>query len=403
VVSNLGTWLQNAAQVILAYQLTRSVFTVGLVTSAQFTSPLVLGPWAGVMTNRIGNWATVIITQTASMAITATLAGLEFSGSLTVSWLFAGAVAIGLAFTFALPAMSVTVAGLVSKYERDQPLATKRALAMDSVSYNLGRALAPLLSVLLFVTVGVGWAFALNADSFFFFIIVLLMLRQRSTRPEINRSPSAAMNGFRIAWHERRIMILLLMVAAVTVSADPILVLGPPLARSFGDSPSWSGIFIAALGAGNVIGSLRRTRRTPSIQRAATVLCLLFLAMLIFAVSPEIWLSVAAAFVAGTACLEAGAITRALLMHYAGPGRQASVMAAWTVAWAGSKPIASLVDGGLAGAIGVRPTGVLMALPAVIPALVLVCWPRESRSSANRRWTWLAGNRNAAQAPSDEI
>ena len=29
--------------------------------------------------------------------------------------------------------------------------------------------------------------------------------------------------------------------------------------------------------------------------------------------------------------------------------RQAAVMAAWAVAWAGSKPIASLVDGSLAG------------------------------------------------------
>ncbi len=48
VTSDFGTWLQNSAQVLLAYQLAHSVFTVGLVTFAQFTSPLVLGPWAGV-------------------------------------------------------------------------------------------------------------------------------------------------------------------------------------------------------------------------------------------------------------------------------------------------------------------------------------------------------------------
>ena len=46
VISNFGTWLQNTAQVVLAYQLTHSVFWVGLVTCAQFTSPLLLGPWA---------------------------------------------------------------------------------------------------------------------------------------------------------------------------------------------------------------------------------------------------------------------------------------------------------------------------------------------------------------------
>jgi hypothetical protein len=44
VTSDFGTWLQTSAQVLLAYQLAHSVSTVGLVTFAQFTSPLVLGP-----------------------------------------------------------------------------------------------------------------------------------------------------------------------------------------------------------------------------------------------------------------------------------------------------------------------------------------------------------------------
>jgi predicted MFS family arabinose efflux permease len=377
VVSNLGTWLQNAAQVVLAYQLTHSVFMVGLVTCAQFTSPLVLGAWAGVVTQWLGNWTTLIVTQATSMAIAAALAGLEFSGALTISWLLTGALLIGLSFTFALPALSVTVAGLVSPNEPDRPLATKRALAMDSVSYNLGRALAPAFSVVLLVTIGVGWAFAFNAVSFCFFTLVLLFLRRCGARSDATRSRSRVKDGFSIAWHDRRIMILLLMVAAVTVAADPILVLGPALAHHFRVSPDWSGIFIAALGAGNVSGSLRRTHRPPSIRRAATVLCILSLSMVTFVVSPWIWLSVAAAFAAGLACLMAGALTRVLLLEYA-DANQASVMAVWAIAWAGSKPIASLVDGSLAGTFfGLKGTGILLALPALLPALVLLCLPKR--------------------------
>lgn len=367
VASNFGTWLQNTAQVVLAFQLTHSVFAVGMVTCAQFSSPLVLGPWAAVLTHRFGNWRALMVTQCASMLIAATLAALQFSHSLSITWLYAGAVAIGLAFTFALPALSVTVATLVPAGE------TKRALAMDSVSYNLGRALAPVLSIAIFVTIGCGWAFTMNAVSFLFFTIVLLRLRPPNMKPGANRS--RVMNGFCIAWRERRIMILLLMVAAVTVATDPILVLGPPLARSFGESAAWSGIFITALGAGNVIGSLRPTRQAPSIRRAATVLCILSLSMVLFVTAHWIWLSVVAAFAAGTACLLAGATTRALLLSHAGPGRQAAVMAAWAVAWAGSKPVASLADGILASVIGVRPTGILLALPALVPALVLILCP----------------------------
>ena len=361
--SNFGTWLQNTAQVVLAFQLTHSVLAVGLVTCAQFTSPLLLGPWAAVLTHRFGNWRALIATQCASMLVAATLATLQFGHWLTIRALFAGAAAIGLAFTFALPALSVTVAALVPENE------TKRALAMDSVSYNLGRALAPVLSVAMFVTIGFGWAFAINAASFLFFTI--LLWRQR---PKMQRGINhlRVRNGFYIAWHEPRIMILLLMVAAVTVAADPILVLGPALTRSFGKSADWSGVFIAALGAGSVIGSLRPTRETPNIRRAATVLCILSFSMMIFVSAHWIWLSVAAALAAGTACLLAGAATKALLLHHAGPGRQAAVMAAWAVAWAGSKPIASLADGSLAGHIGLRLTGIVLALPALMPALALI-------------------------------
>lgn len=54
---------------------------------------------------------------------------------------------------------------------------------------------------------------------------------------------------------------------------------------------------------------------------------------------------------------------------------EASVMAIWAIAWAGSKPLASLTDGFLATTLGVRWTGVLLALPALIPFLVLTCPP----------------------------
>ena len=75
----------------------------------------------------------------------AILAGLDFTGLLNVSVLVAGAMVTGLAFTFALPARNVTVQRLV------QADKLKPAFAMDSVSYNVGRAVAPL------VTMGMAW------------------------------------------------------------------------------------------------------------------------------------------------------------------------------------------------------------------------------------------------------
>jgi MFS family permease len=377
VASDFGTWIQNTAQVLLAYKLTHSPLAVGLVTCAQFSSPLVLGPWAGVMTNRLGSKRTLLLTQVLSTLIAAALGFLQLAGALDETLLAIGALTIGLCFTFALPARTVTVRALVPEKQ------VKAAMAMDSVSYNLGRALAPVLSVVVIATIGYCWAFEINAVSFVIFSIVLFSLPRGSADQIQRRSP--VLSGFRVARHNRKILILLLMVASVTVASDPILVLGPALAKHvFHASADWSAYFIGALGAGSVIGSLLPRRGEPSMRRAATVLSLLGLAMIAFALAPRVWLSVLAALIAGIACLLANSATRALLIDQAGRKYEVAVMAVWAIAWAGSKPFASLVDGSLAGPFGVRHTGVLLALPTLLPALALIFCPAAVKRIAGK-------------------
>ncbi|HEX4830594.1 MAG TPA: MFS transporter [Trebonia sp.] len=377
VISDLGTWLQNTAQVLLAYHLSHSVLAVAVVTCAQFSSPLVLGPFAGVLTDRIGGRKTLLATQVVACAVAAALAGLEFAGHLGEWMLAGGALLSGLCFTFALPARNVTVRRLVP------PNQVRAAFALDSVSYNLGRAIAPLMSVGLVFLAGYGWAFLGNAVSFAVFTVILWKVGQGGSAEPERRSRIT--DGFRIASGEGRIIILLLMVAAVTIADDPVLVLGPAIAHRMGYSPSWSGWFIAALGAGTVLGSLRRSRHLPSLRLAATALALLGGCMVTFVMTPWIEMSIIAAIGAGVSCLVANAATRTLLSRAAGPDRQAAVMAIWAIAWAGSKPFASLMDGLLAGWVGIWWTGVILAIPAFIPIAVMLVAPSLGRRLVNHQ------------------
>ena len=97
-----------------------------------------------------------------------------------------------------------------------------------------------------------------------------------------------------------------------------------------------------------------------------------------------------------------GRDSRALLIECAGGDvkRQTAIMAAWAVAWAGSKPIASLTDGGLAGIIGVRATGILLAAPALLPALILILLATDRQSGLRgplvRVARWSERNRYSA-------
>ena len=367
VVSDLGTWLSNTVVVFLAFKLAHSAFDVGLVTCAQFASPLVLGPWAGVMADRIGGLRTLLVTQIFSAVIAGGMAAAQFSGALREWPLVGAALASGLAFTFALPARNLTVRRLVTAEQ------TRPAYVMDAVSYNIGRFLAPPLGVLLIAKGLYGWAFAANGLSFLVFAVALLLARHGASEPEPRRSK--VRDGFVIARRDRTIMLLLLMVAAVTVADDPVLVLGPTLASQRGVSASFSGLFIAALGAGSVLGSLRRSRHQPTLRLAATLLAALGVCMVLFVATPWIVVSLAAAVGAGVTALLANSMTRTLLSAAAGPARVAPVMAVWAIAWAGSKPLASFADGTFAGLAGLRLTGIILALPAFAPLAYLAFRP----------------------------
>ena len=316
VSSDFGTWMQNTAQVLLAYRLSHSVPVVGMVTCAQFSSPLLLGPWAGVVMHRFGGRRTLFVTQLVAGGFAGLMTALVAVGPINTWWLGFGAIASGLAFTFALPARNVTVRRLVPE-DKIEP-----AFAMDSVSYNLGRAVAPPVSVWVVMTLGFGWAFGANAVSFLVFALCLVLAGRGSARPVVDpmkREQSRLKDGFVIARHDWRIAVPLLMVAAVTVADDPVLVLGPALAGHMHVPYSYSGYFIAALGAGTVLGSLRPSRHNPSLRGAATALALLSVCMVCFVFSPWAWGSVAAAFGAGVTCLMANSATKTLLARKGRP------------------------------------------------------------------------------------
>jgi predicted MFS family arabinose efflux permease len=379
-VSNLGTWLQNTVQLLVAYQLTHSAFDVGIITSLQFSGFLTVGPWAGSVADKVGRKQVLISSQLASAAVACGLAGLEVTGQLTKVDLGVGALIMGLAMTFALPVQTSMLSALVP--ERDK----KAALAMNSVSYNAGRTLAPVLCLAVLASMGASWVFALNALTFVFFAATIAAVYppEPADRHEYVK-PWAVLS---VVIERPRIMLLLGMVAAVTFADDPILVLGPSLAHQIGIPNIWPAYFLAALGLGTVLGVLFPARHTPA-RRAVIPLAILAGSVVIFALGASAWLSVLAAIVAGAAGLMTGSAAQALLLREVGPQRAIQVMALWAIAWAGTKPIASLADGWLASHFGLLWAATILALPAVCIAVIELCLTPGLRLRLKQAmWGW---------------
>jgi hypothetical protein len=114
-------------------------------------------------------------------------------------------------------------------------------------------------------------------------------------------------------------------------------------------------------------------------------LLLLAAAVVVFSFGITTWVSLAAAFAAGVAALGTGAVTQTQLVRLR-PRYAASVMALWAICWAGSKPLASLVDGGLASVLPhLWMAAALLALPAVLLAGTEIVLPRKAKDSITRK------------------
>ncbi len=397
--SNLGTWLQSTVQILIAYQITHSVFIVGLITSAQFAGTLLVSPWAAVLADRIGTRTVLIGTQSISAGIALWMAWLYRTGSLGVHALVVGSFGLGLAYALALPVQTALVPALVD------PADATSAVKMNSVSYNAARALGPALCVLVVNFIGPGIIFTVNAASFASFAVCLTVILHAlkhtpvATGPQENQDRNAGragrahvLDGFKTALQHRRILLLLAIVGAVTFADDPILILSPALAHAtLQVSSHWTGYFIAALGWGSVLGSVPPTPRKDygakqASRHAAIGLVFLSVSVVIFTMGISAQVSLFAAAAAGAAGLFTGAAAQtALLRHQKQKAvvSVASVAALWAIAWAGTKPFASLLDGWLATKVGLLYASILLVLPALVIAFGEICFRPSWKKAIN--------------------
>jgi MFS family permease len=299
----------------------------------------------------------LVVSQLGAAAVAGALAAMYFTGHLTIWYIVAGALLLGLTYTFALPVFSALVPSLVEDHQ------AKSALMMNTVSYNVGRAVAPVLGIGLVTKIGFTAAFLINSLSFLVLAGFLCTLAPRS--PQEPEGRESAKDGFSVAWKNKRILLVLFMVALATVATDPPNVLGPALAQSTFKVPdTWAGVFIAAMGMGNILGSLLRIRKA-ALRHAALSLCVVGAGMVLFSTGISLWITVAGALLSGIGSLLTGATAQSLIVKYTTPDQRGRVMAVWAIAFAGSRPIASAVDTSIASFASPQIAGVLMAIPAL--------------------------------------
>jgi MFS family permease len=374
-----GTWFQNLAASLLVYRLTHSAFLLGVLNFCSFVPLLLLASWAGSAADRFDRKRLLLVTQIASSALSAGLAALAWAGLARVWVVIVCAVLLGIASAFAVPASMAFVGDLVSR----EQLAS--AVALNSMTYNLARATGPALAAVSVSTLGIPATFAINAASYLLLVVALAFVHP-APRRLATRGEARLRESIRLVREQPRLLGFLLIVAAVGFASDPVNTESPAFAHVFGRPDTDAGYLIGAFGGGAVLAAFLVAGRTlGSRGRMLFTLGLLSGGMVAYSLVP--WLSLAYVFlgVAGFGYLASQTAATSRLQLGVEDHQRGRVMALWSVAFLGLRPIASLADGVIAGAFGVRTAGVVLAVPAVAAAAAIYLLQRHYSPLTTRR------------------
>jgi MFS family permease len=367
-VSLSGTWMQMAAQAWLVLTLTHSSATLGLIVALQTLPVLLIGPYGGVVADRVDKRRLMVVLQ-AMMGVQALVLGvLTVSGAVRLWEIGALAALLGLNSAFENPARQSFILEMVG------PDHLRNAVSLNSVLVNVARTVGPAFAGILIATVGEGVCFLVNAASFVAVIASLLTLDRAALAPSPSapRSPGQLREGLRYVAATPQLAVPLLMMALAGCLAYEFQVTLPVMARQgLHVGATGYGFMTAAMGIGAVCGGLivaarGRTGLWPLVIAAAAFGVLILAA----AAAPSLPVELAALALAGGASVSFMSTGNSTLQLTAPPMMRGRVMSLWFVAFQGSTPIGGPLIGWIMASLGARAGLGAGAVTCLIVAII---------------------------------
>ncbi|HWF32849.1 MAG TPA: MFS transporter [Solirubrobacteraceae bacterium] len=383
-ISLIGTWMQMAAQSWLVLTITRSATTLGLIVALQTLPVLLLGPYGGVIADRVDKLRLMTALQVAMGVQALVLGVLTVTGSVRLWEIGVLAALLGLNNAFENPARQSFMLEMVG------PENLRNAVSLNSVLVNVARVIGPAVAGVLIATVGEGVCFLVNAASFVAVVASLRMLDRAALTPSAPspRAPGQLREGLRYVRRTPELGVPLLMMALAGALAYEFQVTLPVMARQGLHAGATAyGFMTAAMGVGAVVGGLfvankGRTGLRPLVLASSAFGVVLLLA----ALAPNLPVEIVALAFAGGASISFMSTGNSTLQLTAAPGMRGRVMSLWFVAFQGSTPIGGPIVGwvmaqaGARAGLGLGLGGITCLLVALLGLLAL----RRLRSGAPR-------------------
>lgn len=373
LLSNTGSWLQAVTIPFVVYRLTDSAAWVGVAGFLQFAPAVVVGPIGGSVADRFHRRNVLLVTQSLAAGVALALWGTWVAGVRSLAVVLALVALGGLVAGVNIPSWQAFVSELVPRE------VLLNAVALNSAQFNAARAFGPALGGLVLGTLGVGWAFLLNAGSFLAVLAALATVHvPRLPRPAGPRG--TLRDEFRATARSVRrrpgIVACFVIVAALGALGSPVFQLLVVFAEEvFVVGDVRYGLLGAALGVGAIVtapfvagpgAGLRRSRLITAAVLAYGA------ALVAFALAPGYLFGLVALVVLGGGYLAIASTLNTTIQLQVDEAVRGKVLAVYVMLLTAALPLGALAQGLLVQAIGPR---VAVAL-AGAAFLAIVGWLR---------------------------
>jgi MFS family permease len=376
--STVAGFMLQTAQGWLVLVLTNSPALLGLAGAVSGIPALFLAVFAGVVADRVDRRRLLIATNATSAFLGLILAALTSLGLVEYWHVLVLAFLLGISFSFQMPASQALVSSIVDRS------AIGNAVALNSAQYNLLRILAPGVAGLFIaagsLALGV-WVYVVAR-----LVVVFLFagLRVPSARSQVRVNSALWLDlqdGVRFVAANRVLAILVLLPAVPALLVLNYLTFIPVYARDIlATGPAGLGLLTGAIGVGALAGALTLASRRPSGGSGRLVVAALAfvgVGLAVFAVSRSLPVSMLALAAMGMFQVAFYSTTNTLIQVLVPARLRGRVLSLYFLTSIGVIPIANLVGGALAEAVGVE--SVLAAggvLTVAIALLVTLAEPR---------------------------
>ena len=355
-ISLIGTWMTRIATAWLVYRLTHSALLLGTVSFAGQIPTFLVAPFAGVWIDRWDRRQVLVWTQTLAMVQSFALAGLTFSGHITIHWILFLSVMQGIVNAFDMPGRQSFMVQMV-----EDRADLSNAIAINSSMVNVARLIGPSLAGMLIAVTSEAWCFLIDGISYIAVIASLLMMHVHV--PAIVRKATSTFHEMKEGWSYVSgflpIRTILMLFAVVSLMGMPFVVLMPVFAATvLHGGPHTLGFLMGAMGVGALASalSLAARRNVRGLIRMIPVAAGVFgLGLIGFGLSSTFWLSMAMVLVAGAGMMQGMAASNTIIQTLVDEDKRGRVMSYYTMAFMGMAPFGSLLAGTMAHAIPSTP------------------------------------------------